>query len=97
MLVPPGEGGAATLGTKRQFVDELARFNIATDGSSENIGVAFGPGFRLELPFIGDKDPVSQALITITEEDNAWPVLTRLCREMNWRLMDLDSGRTFGV
>ena len=97
VLVPPDGDSENSLGVKAQFVDDVARFNIATDGSSENAGIAFGPGFRLELPLVGDKDPVSQALITITEEDNAWPVLTRICREMNWRLMDLDTGRTFGV
>lgn len=96
VLIPPESGASASLGTKVRFLDEIARFNIAPDGSAENMGVAFGPGLRLELPFVGDKDPVTQALVTITEEDNAWPVLARLCRELNWRMMDPESGRTFG-
>lgn len=96
VLIPPESGGDATLGTKARFLDEIARFNIAPDGSAENVGVAFGPGMRVELPFVGDKEPVSQALVTILEEDNAWPVLARLCHELNWRMMDPESGRTFG-
>lgn len=96
VLIPPESGDAASLGSKSQFLDELALYNIAPDGAADSIGIAYGPGLRVELPMIGDKDPVSQALVTITEEDNAWPVLARLCREKNWRMMDPESGRSFG-
>lgn len=98
LLPAPTESGeAGALGSLRRLLDELARYNTTPDGSAENVGVAFGPGFRVELPFVGDRDPVAQALITITEDDNAWPVLFRMCREQDWRLMDAQSGRTFGV
>jgi hypothetical protein len=87
----------ATLGPKDQFLDAIAQYNTAPDTSPETMGVAFGPGFRLELPFVADSDPINQALITVTEEDNAWPVLFRMCRENDWRLLDPESGRTFGM
>jgi len=100
VLIPaPNDDNAdpGSLGAKSAFLQTLARYNIAPDGSPENVGVAFGPGFRVELPFVDDKDPVSQALITVTEEDNAWTVLSRLCRQCNWRLLDPESGRSFGI
>ncbi len=98
LLPAPAEtGDTDSLGARGRLLDELARYNTAPDGAPENLGVAFGPGFRVELPFVGDRDPVAQALITITEEDSAWPVLFRMCRERNWRLMDAQTGRTFGV
>lgn len=97
VLLPADTGDTGSLGQRTRLLDDLARYNTSPDGSPENLGVAFGPGFRVELPFVGDRDPVTQALITITEEDNAWPVLFRMCRERNWRLMDSQTGRTFGV
>lgn len=98
VLIPESrsDGADATLGSKRGLLDVLARFNTTPDGSPEHVGVAFGPGFRVELPFVDENDPITQALITITEDDNAWPVLFRMCSQMHWRLMDADSGRTFG-
>lgn len=99
VLIPAStdSGNSATLGPKVLFLDAIARYNTAPDSTSDSLGVAFGPGFRVELPFVGDSDPISQALITVTEEDNAWPVLFRMCRENEWRLLDPESGRTFGV
>lgn len=100
VLIPAPTDAApdtVSLGAKADFLETLARYNIAPDGSSENAGIAFGPGFRIELPLVDDRDPVSQALITITEEDNAWTVLSRLCKQRHWRLLDPESGRSFGL
>lgn len=98
VLVPAAldSGETPSFGAKKRFVQELARYNTAPDGSPAHLGVLFGPGFRVETAFVGDRDPLTQALITITEEDNAWPVLTRLCRETHWRLQDIETGRSFG-
>ncbi|MCH8271572.1 MAG: hypothetical protein IH985_10235, partial [Planctomycetes bacterium] len=41
-------------------------------------------------------DPVTQAMVTLVEEDIAWPVLMRLCQTTRWSMMDLETGRTFG-
>ncbi|RMH28758.1 MAG: hypothetical protein D6693_03285 [Planctomycetota bacterium] len=94
IVLVPAESGS--LGTRREVLRGLAAFNTAPDGDPDTPGVAYGPGFRVELPFVGDRDPVTQALLTITEEDNAWPVLIRMCKRTGWRLMDAESGRTFG-
>lgn len=95
VLVPAADADA-TLGTRHVIIDTLAGYNTTPDGDPDTDGVLFGPGFRVELPFVGERDPVGQALLTITEEDNAWPVLVRMCKETGWRLMDAESGRTFG-
>jgi len=93
---PDDEGGASSLGTKREALRAMERFNTRPDGSAEGAGVAHGPGIRVELPMCEDRDEVSQMMVTIIEEEIAWPVLSRLCRELNWRMMDPETGRTFG-
>lgn len=77
---------------------QLAHFNTSPDGckETESFGVLYGPGFTLQLPMVGPNDPVSQVIINMTEEDMAWPVLTRICKTLNWKMMDPHSGRTFG-
>ncbi len=84
------------MGRKQEILKELARYNIAMDGSAEGFSTAWGPGIRLEFPFVEDKDPINQIMVTLGEEDYAWPVLTRLTKEMCWRMMDPESGRTYG-
>lgn len=93
ILINPG---GESLGTKRELLDTLARYNTAPDGSKEALGVAFGPGFHVELPWVEDKDPVPQAAITVADQDGAWPVISRMLRESDWRLMDIESGQVFG-
>jgi hypothetical protein len=93
ILVNP-EGGA--LGTKSEVMDRLARFNTAPDGSEEARGVAFGPGFHVELPWIDDADDLQQAAITVVDQEAAWQVLSRMLRDTGWSLMDLETGQTFG-
>lgn len=86
------------LGTQQQVIDALSVFNTAPDGSKdpESFGVMHGPGFIAQLPMTGPKDPVSQIAISIQEEEIAWPVLSRVCKRLNWMMMDPGSGRTFG-
>lgn len=86
------------LGSYRQVVELLARFNTGPDGSKkpENFGVLHGPGFLVQMPFVGPDDPVSQIVVSLTEEDIAWPVLLRVCRVLEWKMMDPQSGRAFG-
>jgi hypothetical protein len=86
------------LGTQQQVIDALSVFNTAPDGSKdpESFGVMHGPGFIAQLPMTGPKDPVSQIAVSIQEEEIAWPVLSRVCKRLNWMMMDPTSGRTFG-
>jgi hypothetical protein len=99
VLVKPAEkpGDSAPLGSVRQVRDTLGRFNTASDGSIDPAGgleVLHGPGLTCELA--SAVEPVKQVLVTVTDEDIAWPVLSRLCKAAQWKMMDIDTGRTFG-
>jgi len=94
VLIPGGE--RSTLGTKRDALRALERFNTRPDGSAEGFSEAHGPGIRVSLPMVDDRDEVNQLLVGIVEEEIAWPVLERLTRELGWSLMDPETGRTFG-
>ncbi len=86
------------LGTVREIRAKLASFNTASDGGTKkSLGteILYGPGILVELP--SGQDEVNQALVTLVEEDIAWPVLMRLCRTQNWALQDPSTGRIFGA
>jgi hypothetical protein len=94
-------GGLSPLGSVREVVDLLSCFNTAPDSpgaasraEASGVAVLYGPGLIVELPT--GVDEVSQAMVTVTDEDFAWPVLWRLCSQNGWRMMDPDTGRTFG-
>ncbi len=89
---------AVPLGDYKRVVADLSRFNTYPDGSKsiESFGVLYGPGFTLQMPMVGPDDPVAQVIVSMQEEDVAWPVLLRICRNLGWKMMDPQSGRTFG-
>ena len=89
---------AVALGPYKKVESDLGRFNTYPDGSRnvDSFGVLYGPGFMLQMPMVGPNDPVSQVIVTMQEEDVAWPVLLRICKHLGWRMMDQQSGRTFG-
>ncbi|MGE3108203.1 MAG: hypothetical protein AB7G11_07600 [Phycisphaerales bacterium] len=102
-----GDGGSsktgtmAALGTVREVVGLMADYNISPDGSGPEgmgdvigMGRLYGPGFVAEIPTAVDE--VTQVMVMITDEDFAWAVLMRLCRQLKWKMMDPESGRTFG-
>jgi len=91
------EGGTSGLGRKREVLRQLGQFNTAPDGSPESFGVAHGPGFLVELPMVEDKDEVTQMMVTVLDEETAWPVLARLCKQHRWQMVDPASGRSFGA
>lgn len=99
-----GTGGMLTLGQCDSVVQTLAHWNVSPDGSGpegwgETPGMAtlYGPGCVMELPTGGDgKLELSQVMVTVTDEDFAWPVLSRLCKANSWKMMDPESGRMFG-
>ena len=112
ILLKPGVGedGAPPLGTLREVRETLGNSNIATDGSGPHgygerlgTGVFFGPGMVLEVPLMEEPDAhrgqgpdIRQILVSVTDEDFAFPVLMRLCKLSGWQMMDPESGRTFG-
>jgi len=83
----PG-GEMAPLGNRTEIVAATAPFNTAPDRDDSN--VLYGPGVRLELP---DHEPITQMLLTITEEEIAWQVIIRMAKSLHWRLFDPASGR----
>lgn len=86
------------LGTYRQVIEALGQFNTASDGSNapESFGVLYGPGLIVQMPMVEADDPVNQVAVSMHEEEVAWPVLSRICRRLGWKMMDPGSGRTFG-
>lgn len=98
------------LGTFKEVLAAVGRFNVGSDGSENGAGggsggehglpgvaVLHGPGFTLEVP--GDGSPraeVTQVMANVTDDDFAWPVLSRMCKANSWKMTDPDSGRTFG-
>ena len=84
------------LGSARRVHEVLAGFNTAVDGAERSTGtdMLHGPGFVVEVAH--GQDEIAQAMIIVQDEEIAWPVLSRLCRQTGWRMSDLETGRTFG-
>jgi len=96
---PPAVKGDLTmapLGSRKDVVAALALYNTAPDGSKRNTGmeVLWGPGMVLEFPAAADE--VNQVMISVSDEEIAWPVLQRLSKALGWMMVDLESGRSFG-
>ena len=106
LLQEEGEQGEAAstvlnsipLGRYNEILEQLSGFNTGPDGSSrpESFGVLYGPGLIVQMPMVGPDDLVMQVAISMNEEEIAWPVLMRICKELGWKMMDPSSGRTFG-
>ena len=97
MPAPEASKSAPTLGPVRRVIEQVARFNTAPDSSpTGQMGTVrlYGPGMVIDLR--ANQDEVTQALVTMIEEDIAWPVPTRLCKALRWKMVDLESGRSFG-
>ncbi len=92
----PGDEGLESLGTLAEVTSMLARFNTAPDGRPSKTGtdILHGPGFVLELP--RGLSRLTQAMVTVEEEDFAFPVLSRACKALGWVMVDIESGRRFG-
>lgn len=86
------------MGSVKEVKEILAVYNTAPDGSprSASLGteVLHGPGLIIELPV--NQDEVTQALVTVLDDDIAWPVLSRVCKAASWKMMDVETGRVFG-
>jgi hypothetical protein len=91
-------GNTSPLGTPRDVASILAEFNTAPDGSgaggTSGMTVLHGPGMVVE--YAAALEEVNQAMVTLTDDSIAWPVLMRLCKRQGWCMQDMESGRTFG-
>lgn len=88
------------LGRRGDVRKSLARFNThpaavgeGTDRDAMGVERLYGPGFIIEMPT--SIDEVNQILATVDDEETAWPVLNRLCREIGWSMSDPESGTRF--
>ena len=83
-------GSMPAIGPRAEIFEKLARANTSPESSAAE-DVLYGPGIRVELT--PNQDPVSQMLVTVTEEEIGWQVLTRLINHFQWKLLDPDTGR----
>lgn len=89
-------GAMPPLGSPAEFRAALAAFNTSPDGSPPKAAgteILYGPGMVVEMPTT--VEVITQAIVTLQDEDIAWPVLTRLCKSLGWSMMDMETGRTF--
>lgn len=98
VIMGPDKGGSPqALGSRTDVASKLANFNTAPDGgpaAATGTEFFYGPGMTIELPTTTDQ--IAQAIASISDEDIALPVLMKLCRQIGWRMMDIESGRMFG-
>jgi hypothetical protein len=97
VLLKPGQGEPAPMGTLHEVRSTLERYNTSGDGTGPDAGgveVLHGPGFTCEVALA--QPTVRQVLVNLLDEDIAWPVLSRLCKAEQWKMMDVESGRMFG-
>lgn len=80
--------GLAAIGSRKDIVSSLRDMN--TSPEQEGGTRLYGPGIAIDVP---DADPVTQMMLTVMEEEIAWLVIMRIARKMNWKLLDLETGR----
>jgi hypothetical protein len=107
-VLPPDEGEDAgdtpvpaalntmSMGSVRDIERLLSGFNTMADGEPTTRNVLYGPGITVQLPMADRDDSVMQLLVSIVEDDIAWPTLIRICQASGWKMMDPKTGRTFG-
>lgn len=83
------------LGTQQEVRAVLATYNTARDGSEGSMGIdrLYGPGFIVEIPT--SLDELAQLMVHIDDDETAWPVMQRLCKETGWAMCDMETGRRF--
>ena len=89
--------GNSPLGSEREVCDALARFNTAADGAEiKRLGtmVLHGPGFTVEYAM--GHDEIMQAMVVVNNMDFGYPVLSRMCKALGWKMQDTESGQIFG-
>jgi hypothetical protein len=95
LIGPEGGGGPRPLGTLREVREALANYNTASDGTAPGVLERLhGPGMVIEIPT--STPEVTQAIANLYDPDIAFPVLFKMTRALGWRMMDLETGRTFG-
>jgi protein-tyrosine-phosphatase len=99
VLMSAAAGGSAMppMGSAKQVKDILSNYNTAPDGGPrKSLGTEMlhGPGMVLELPTSSDQ--ITQIMASVTDEDIGIVVLMRLCKDQRWKVVDIETGRSFG-
>lgn len=80
----------AALGSRKEIVEQLSAFNTAPEREGEDDPL-YGPGILISLPPM--TDPVTQMLVSVTEEEIGWQVILRIAKHFCWKVVDTSSGR----
>ncbi|TVQ62004.1 MAG: hypothetical protein EA378_05935 [Phycisphaerales bacterium] len=93
---PDNPPALLSLGKPADVAEAMAPYNTAPDGGTKSLGtlILYGPGITVELPTSAPQ--VNQAMVTVVDEESAWPVLSRMCKANDWKMIDPDTGRSFG-
>ena len=83
-------GALAPIGPRAEIVGQLAGCNTGPERSDTG-DVLYGPGIRIEMT--PGQDPITQMLLTVTEDEIGWKVLPRLVNEFQWKVLDPGTGR----
>jgi len=83
------DGSMTPIASRKSLLAEL--FDCNTGPERQDDDILYGPGFRLELT--PGQDPITQMLLTLTEEEIGWQVLTKLLKQFEWKLLDPNTGR----
>ncbi len=85
------DGTLGAIGSRMDVVKSLELRNTCAE--IEGGEIMYGPGVNIELT--PNQDPILQMLLTITDDDIAWPVIMRLAKDLQWKILDPSSGREF--
>lgn len=86
---------APALGTIDEVVELLRDFNTGPENPEEKSPeFLYGPGITIQVP--PTEGPITQLLVTLVEEEIAWSVVARICKHAHWKMVDPESGRSFG-
>ncbi len=91
---PPEGASLAAIGPRQDVLKDLAHCNTSPERQGAD-DVLFGPGIRIELT--PGQDPITQMLVTLSEDEIGWHVLQRFVTEFHWKLLDPRTGREFGA
>ncbi len=85
----------APMGRIGEIVELLRDFNTGPEDPSDPAPqFLYGPGITIQTPMTDG--PVTQLLVTLVEEEIAWAVVARICKHAHWKMVDPESGRSFG-
>ncbi|MDA0802846.1 MAG: hypothetical protein O2819_03715 [Planctomycetota bacterium] len=88
----PPDGTLPPIMPREELLASLARINTHLDAPDS--ACLYGPGVRIELP--ADPSP-TQLLVTVDDEDTAWPYLLRLVKTLPVRVLNLETNHELGA